>query len=82
MVVEHFVFDADPSSGLFGFSAAPVGELFSALRLMPGITVGERNEFHLIAQCGVFGGQASGTQIAVVRMRAECDDAYGFTLSP
>jgi hypothetical protein len=80
VVVEHFIFDADASPGLLRFGAAPIRELFSALRLMPGITVSERDEFDPIAKCGVSGSQASGAEIAVVRMRAESNDAHGFTL--
>jgi hypothetical protein len=48
---------------------------------MAGVTVGERDELDLVAKCGIFGGQASRPEIAVVRMRTESDDADGFTLT-
>ena len=57
-----------------GLGAAPRGERAAAFGLMPGVAVGDRDESHAMAERRVFRGHASGPLIAVVRVRAECDD--------
>ena len=80
MVVEHLVFDADSPCGLLCFGTAAHGERASTQGLMASVAVGQRNEFHFVAERGVLSGQSSRAQVAVVRMRAEGDDAYRFIL--
>src|SRR6266852_8504574 len=80
MVVEHFVFDADSTCGLLCFGTAAHGERASTQRLMAGVAVGQRNEFHFMAERGVLSGESSRAQVAVVRVRAEGYDAYRFIL--
>jgi hypothetical protein len=47
---------------------------------MPGVSIGERHELHLIAERGIFGGKASRAQVTVVGMCAEGDHSHGLIL--
>ena len=42
---------------------------------MARVAIGDRDEFHVVAQGGELRRRARGADIAVVRMRAEGDDA-------
>ena len=50
MVVEHFVRDAQPPSGLLRFGAATFGQRAASHRLMAGIAIGHGNELDRGAQ--------------------------------
>jgi hypothetical protein len=43
---------------------------------MPSIAVRQRYELHLVAERSILGGETSGSEIAVVGMCAEGNDAH------
>jgi hypothetical protein len=80
MVVEHFVRDAQPPSGLLRFGAATFGQRAASHRLMAGIAIGHGNELDRGAQRAELGGGSRGADVAIVRVRAERDHAQGDVL--
>jgi hypothetical protein len=80
MVVEHFVFDSYTPPGFLRFGAAAHGKLASALGLMSGVAIGQRNELYLVAQSREFSSNASRAMVAIVGMRAKSDDTHGLVL--
>jgi hypothetical protein len=80
VVIEHFVFNADPSSGFLRFGTPPSGEFLSVLGLMTGVTVGQRDEFHFVALGCVLCRKTSGAEVAIVGMGTEGDHAHALIL--
>ena len=71
MVVEHFVFDPQPAAGLNRLSPAPRRQRSAAFRLMPGVAVGNGNKLDLMPGGGVLRREATGPDVAIIRMRPE-----------
>jgi hypothetical protein len=74
VIVEHDILDADAAPGFLRLGAAPGGERAAAFGLMPGISVGDRDESYAVAERGVLGCDTAGALIAVVGMGTERDD--------
>ena len=75
VVVEHFVVDAQPAARFLGLGPPARGENASAFGLMTRVAVGDGDELDLVAGRGVLGREAARLDVAVVGVRAECDDA-------
>src|SRR5262245_2053045 len=80
VVVEDLVFDSDAPTCFQCFSPTALCEFLPVLRLMPDITVRERYELHLVAQCRILSGNSPGAEIAIIRVGAKGDDANGLIL--
>jgi hypothetical protein len=60
--------DAQPTGGLLGLRAAPLGERPPAHLVVPRVAVGQRDELHGVPLLGEQGRRAARLYVAVVRM--------------
>ena len=62
------------SSGLLRLGGPPARERTAGLAPVADVAVGDRDELDLVAERRPLGGGAGDPELAVVGMRAECDD--------
>jgi hypothetical protein len=78
-IVEDLRCDAEDGICGGGFRLPYPGHLFSRVILMPGVAVGDRNEFYPMSCPNPFDRGSTNLEFAVVRVRSENDDVHGFS---
>ena len=73
--VEHFHGRAEKARGLFNLPLAPQRQRPAGLAPMADVAVGHGNKFDVMALARPQRADPAGLQFAIVRMRAETDDA-------
>ena len=74
VIVQHDVVDTDAPSGFLCFGAATRGERATALGLMPGVAIRDRDEANAVPEGRQLRCRAAGLLVAIVLVRAERDD--------
>ena len=73
--VEHFARDVQHLGDASNLGRAAPGEWPARLAPMADVAIGDRNKLDMMARGGPERGRAAGLNLAIIRMRAEADDA-------
>jgi hypothetical protein len=73
----HVARDSEPARGLLGFGAPPASKCAATFGLVTGIASGQSDKLNLVPQAGELDSRAAGAIVAIIRMRAERNNAKG-----